>query len=709
MAKSLVTFFLCFYMSVSNVLTSCPGRCKCQDLNMFCANVGLETVPEPPENSPVKYLGLGGNFINSIASADFTFYTSLKRLDLQYNSIGTIPYGTFESLGKVNELYLGNNRVSQLKNQTFTGLISLHYLDLSNNRISTILAGAFYNLESLTKLRLSGNALSAITNGLFVHLQKLEFLHFENNRISTITRNAFKGLGNLIELHFTGNNLTSLIEGVFRHLPALSNLHLDKNSITVLRRGVFKTLTTLQILSLSHNRISEIDSGAFAGLFRLKSLKLNGNCISAIGTHFLSNSPHLEEIDLSHNKISTVNEYAFENVPSLNILKLNNNTLTYLNPDVFSTAAQLSSLKLNDNPWHCNCDLIHLKDWLQSSSDRLRIMTVFVKCAEPKSLMGKYLDFVSNAEIQKTDNWCADLMSADDPGYFTSINAEHRRITHSKAEELKENQTMPTPSRTTSDASTVITIIKNESKRHIITPTFQETTNEVTTPQILTTADMLDSTTTSNKEPQTKGSEIQDACLYNQFAICNISADEVTSSSARIKWSVRNNYNKLVYFRIMYDQFDRETRFSRFINIKRGHVCDLRDLRSSTPYFICVESVVNERVCPVASRDLCVGIVTKDGTTFIPDRQTVILYFSVGNAVALIGILVVVVSVIIYKNNKKRSNETASMMYSQNRKDTCTVCAGLPWEYNCGHHSNSSRTGTYQANEIDAIDLPQGD
>ncbi|XP_041120411.1 TLR4 interactor with leucine rich repeats-like [Polyodon spathula] len=706
MTNSLVTFFLCFYISVSNVLTSCPGSCKCQDLNMFCANGGLNTVPEPPENASVKYLGLGGNFINSISAADFTLYTGLKRLDLQYNSIATIPYGTFESLGKVNELYLGNNRVSQLKKQTFTGLISLHYLDLSNNRISTVMAGAFYNLESLTKLRLSGNALSAITDGLFVHLQKLEFLHFENNRISTITRNALKGLGNLIELNFTGNKVTSLIEGVFRHLPALSNLQLDKNNIAVLRRGVFKTLTTLHTLSLSHNGIFEIDPGAFAGLARLTSLKLNGNCISTIGPHFLSNSPQVEEIDLSHNQISIVNENAFENVPALNILKLNDNKLTYLNPDVFSAAAQLSSLKLNDNPWQCNCELIHLKDWLKSSSDRLRVMTVFIKCAEPKSLMGKYLDFVSNAEIKKTDRECADLMPADDPGYFTATHAENRRITHSKAEELKEIQTTPTPSRTTSDASTVIAIIKNESKRHIIIPTLQDPLNKAT-PQILTTAGMLVSTRTSNKEPQTKGSEIQDACFYNQFAIINISADEVTSSSARIKWGVQNNYSKLVYFRIMYDQFDRETRFSRFINIKQGHVCDLRDLRPSTPYFICVESVVNERVCHVASRDLCVGVVTKDEISFPPDPQAMILYFSVGNAVALLGILVVVVSVIIYKNNKKRSTE--SVMYCQNRNDTCTVCAGFPLDYNCGYNSNSSRTGTYQANEIDVIDLPRGD
>ncbi|MBN3287133.1 TRIL protein, partial [Polyodon spathula] len=337
---------------------------------MFCANGGLQTVPESTENAPVKYLGLRGNFINSIAAEDFTVYTSLKRLDLQYNSIATIPYGTFESLGKVNELYLVNNRISRLKNQTFTGLTSLHYLVLSNNRM------------------------------------------FWQERF--------------------------------------------------LRRGVCKTLTTLQTLSLSHNSISEIDSGVFAGLSRLTSLKLNGNFISAIGAHFLSNSLHVVEIDLSHNQISTVNEYAFENVPALNILKLNDNKLTYLSPDVFSTAAQLSSLKLNDNPW---------------------------------------------------------------------------------------------------------------------------------------------------------------------------------------------------------------------------------------------------QVCHVASRDLCDGIVTKDETSFPPDPQAMILYFSVRNTEALIGILVVVVSVIIYKNNKKRSTE--SVMYCQNTNDTCTVCAGFPSDYNCGHHSNSSRTGTYQANETDAIDLTQ--
>ncbi|MBN3326408.1 TRIL protein, partial [Atractosteus spatula] len=170
--------------------------------------------------------------------------------------------------------------------------------------------------------------------------------------------------------------------------------------------------------------------------------------------------------------------------------------------------------------------------------------------------------------------------------------------------------------------------------------------------------------------------------------------------------SLSNN----VITEIDYDQFDGDIRFSRFININKGNVCNLRDLRASTSYFVCVESVVNEKVCEVAPRDLCIGIVTKGENNSTPDPQLVILYISGANAVAITITLVIIICAVGLKTRKRKSPpDSLGMVYSRNRRVCCAVCVGLPSDYNSGYNSNSSHTGTYQPNEIGAIDLPQVD
>ncbi|XP_066544620.1 TLR4 interactor with leucine rich repeats [Amia ocellicauda] len=452
-------------------------------------------------------------------------------------------------------------------------------------------------------------------------------------------------------------------------------------------------LTELKSLSLSNNRISEIEAGTFKGLTNLQVLKLNGNNISAVGKQALSPCLRTQEVDLSNNIILAVEESAFEGLSSLRTLKLNHNKLTSLSPGVFTTNVRLSTLNLSDNPWHCNCALLDLKDWLKFSSERM--LAVFVMCAQPQSLKGRYLDLISSELIKSADTGCMDMMLSDEPSGL------------SKPTGMPEISVMPTLTFTSLDLTTADGVRKIESKRHIVNTDLDQHFTTEATPSKNTA--MIQTLGMATGQLQPKDFSAKDACSYNQMGIVNISARLVTSNSAKIVWTLVNTEHQHAYFRIMYDQFDGDIRFSRFINIKQGNVCILRDLRPSTAYFVCVESVVNETVCPVASRDLCVGIVTKDEKRSTLDPQTLTLYISAANAVAVAMTLIIIIGVIILKNRKRKSGDTVSMVYSQHRQVSCAVCVGQPSDYNSGYQSNSSQTGTYQPNEIDAIDLPQGD
>lgn len=209
---------------------------------------------------------------------------------------------------------------------------------------------------------------------------------------------------------------------------------------------------------------------------------------------------------------------------------------------------------------------------------------------------------------------------------------------------------------------------------------------------------------TQNRTPHVQN--VTNACVYNEQLILSLEAVTVTSDSVSIRWTVSRTSNTNTYFRVMYDQFDTKTKFSRFINVKRGTSCKLSDLRPETPYFLCVESVVDERVCPVASRDLCVGVVTKAQEGSGPEPQIVILIFTGINSLAIVAILGVL-ACLGQALQRRLPLDAVSLVYAQNRCGSCTVCTAIQMsDLNSAVNTNSSNTGTYQPNDIDHIDLP---
>ncbi|KAM6899261.1 TLR4 interactor with leucine rich repeats [Xenentodon cancila] len=405
---------ICFFLlSVSGVTASaldhCPERCDCpHPRHLMCANRGLSAVPKPTArvSDDALIFSLGGNFITNISAFDFTWYSDLVRLNLQYNQIAIIHPKSFEKLSKLEELYLGHNLLTAVPAGTLQPLKKLTTLYGNNNAIKDITAELFSNLDNLTKLRLDGNAIEVLQDSVFKSLPSLHYLHLEYNKVHYIHRNAFSTLTNLRFLNLA-HNKQSAVRSVltFSPLTALTTLLLSENEIRHIGNSVFQNLKKLSKLSLSNNRISRMDRDALKGLSGLRELLIDGNDLVEIPAGLLDPLERVEELDLSRNRISSVDSLAFSKLKYLKVLKLKNNFLTSLSGDIFALNDVLYKLDLHGNNWTCDCRLEELKRWMTAAHSQGKLLNVFVQCHYPATLRGKYLDYVNSSQLQPLGNW----------------------------------------------------------------------------------------------------------------------------------------------------------------------------------------------------------------------------------------------------------------------------------------------------------------
>ncbi|XP_022602843.1 TLR4 interactor with leucine rich repeats [Seriola dumerili] len=407
---------LCFFLlslngfiSSSPATSFCPDRCDCQHpQHLMCTNRGLRTLPKPAMRVPEEVLifSLGGNFISNISAFDFTRYSGLVRLNLQYNQIHTIHPKAFEKLSKLEELYLGHNLLSNVPTGTLQPLKKLTILYGNNNNIKKITPELFANLDNLVKLRLDGNSIEVLQDSVFKSLTSLHYLHLESNQLQHIHRNAFSKLANLRFLNLA-HNKQSAVRNVltFSQLKALTTLLLSENEIQYIGNHVFQNLKKLSKLSLSNNRISRLDSGVLKGLSSLRELLIDGNGLEEIPAGLLDPLQRIEELDFSRNRISNVDSLAFSQLKHLKVLRLKNNFLTSLSGDIFALNNVLYDLDLHGNNWTCDCRLEELKRWMTAAHSQGKLLTVFVQCHHPATLRGKYLDYVNSSQLQPLGNW----------------------------------------------------------------------------------------------------------------------------------------------------------------------------------------------------------------------------------------------------------------------------------------------------------------
>ncbi|XP_073435046.1 SLIT and NTRK-like protein 3 [Dendrobates tinctorius] len=191
------------------------------------------------------------------------------------------------------------------------------------------------------KLYLSGNLIQKIYRSDFWNFSSLDLLHLGNNRISYVQEGAFINLPNLKSLYLNGNDIERLTPGMFRGLQSLNYLYFEYNMIREIQPAAFSLMPNLKLLFLNDNLLRTLPTDAFAGT-SLARLNLRNN-------HFLY-------------------------LPVAGVLE-------HLNAIV--------QIDLKQNPWDCTCDIVPLKQWIDTISSVIVVGEVL--CTSPENLTSKDL------------------------------------------------------------------------------------------------------------------------------------------------------------------------------------------------------------------------------------------------------------------------------------------------------------------------------
>ena len=212
----------------------------------------------------------------------------MTALNLNNNSLTTLPEDVFDGLSSLQTLNLFFNSLTTLPEDLFDGLSNLQDLRLDHNSLTTLPADVFDGLSSLQDLWLDRNSLTALPGDVFDGLSSLQDLDLYSNSLTALPGDVFDGLSSLQDLRLDQNSLEWLAPGLFGGLSGLEELYLNQNSsLACIHAGQFDGLSNLQILYLQSTKLGNIAPahGSRWGLNSLEELRFGS---TAIGDSALS-------------------------------------------------------------------------------------------------------------------------------------------------------------------------------------------------------------------------------------------------------------------------------------------------------------------------------------------------------------------------------------------------------------------------------------
>nr|AGU68270.1 third variable lymphocyte receptor [Eptatretus stoutii] len=208
--------------------TKCSTGCTCDGNKMSVTCNGLKNVPNDIQKD-AKELNLEYNSLSSLPRTAFHNLKELTYLNLDLNQLQALPIGVFDQLVNLADLRLTSNNLRSLPRGVFDSLTKLTYLTLRENQLQRLPEGVFDKLSQLQKLYLHENQLQRLPNGVFDKLTSLNDLRLQYNQLERLPNGVFDKLTQLGTLHLNTNQLRSVPQGVFDSLSSLSTISLEAN------------------------------------------------------------------------------------------------------------------------------------------------------------------------------------------------------------------------------------------------------------------------------------------------------------------------------------------------------------------------------------------------------------------------------------------------------------------------------------------------
>ncbi|XP_060054488.1 probable oxidoreductase PXDNL isoform X2 [Erinaceus europaeus] len=176
-------------------------------------------------------------------------------------------------------------------------------------------------------------------------------------------------------------------------------LDLRFNRIREIPESAFKKLKNLNTLLLNNNQIRKISRNAFEGLENLLYLYLYKNEIRTLDKHTFKGLSSLEQLYIHFNQIETLQPETFGDLLKLERLFLHNNRLSKIPAGSFSHLDSLKRLRLDSNTLVCDCDLLWLRELMQSYAQNGQTQAA-ATCEHPRRLHGRAMASVSVEEFK---------------------------------------------------------------------------------------------------------------------------------------------------------------------------------------------------------------------------------------------------------------------------------------------------------------------
>ncbi|XP_045053354.2 TLR4 interactor with leucine rich repeats [Desmodus rotundus] len=700
----------------------------------------------------LRRLDLQYNQIRSLHPKTFEKLSRLEELYLGNNLLQALAPGTLTPLRKLRILYANGNEISRLSRGSFEGLESLVKLRLDGNALGALPDAVFAPLGNLLYLHLESNRIRFLGKNAFAQLGKLRFLNLSANELQPSLRHA----------------------ATFAPLRSLSTLILSNNSLQHLGPRVFQHLPRLGLLSLRGNQLTHLAPEAFWGLEALRELRLESNRLSQLPVALLEPLHNLEALDLSGNELSALHPNIFGHLGRLRELSLRDNALSALSGDIFAASPALYRLDLDGNGWTCDCRLRGLKRWMGDWHSQGRLLTVFVQCRHPPALRGKYLDYLDDLQLQNGScadpsppvspthdgqrgplpTVTREKMAPPAGGLVEELPLQPQPQQRGRflpgvpwdgaARELWVNRSAlklsrwgpglrqpgPSSAAVAGAASHPLDLLE-KLERGRLTPADPAQAAPTPTPapasSPLTAGDLWQRAAKQVLVAQQQENAAQsdggvglpplvsDPCDFNKFVLCNLTVEAVGADSASVRWAVREHRSPRplggARFRLLFDRFGQQPKFHRFVYLpERSDSATLRELRGDTPYLVCVEGVLGGRVCPVAPRDHCAGLVTlpEPGSRSSIDYQLLTLALLAVNALLVLLALAAWASRWLRRKLRARRKGGAPVhvrhMYST-RRPLRSMGTGVSADFS-GFQSHRPRTTVCALSEADLIEFP---
>ena len=299
------------------------------------------------------YLDLSDCHLTRLSTQFFSLSTSLNKLDLSGNPLGSIEEGILDPLTSLEHLQLNRCNLTHIADSAFKNLTNLKMLELSQNYLTNVKwTMVLHNLVLLEYLDLRKSALNDLPGDAFVNSNWLRSLVLAENELrdldvaTTLGQNLLQlDTLDLSDCHLRG----PLSEDAFANATKLRTLILSGNFLSALDLSVaLAPLTRLHKLSLKNCGLTRLPPNTFHRLTALEELDISRNPLNDAFTGILSPLETLEVLDMSYSNLSHVSRGTFSKMTHLRRLVLSGNPLTDLESGLFQNLTQLRTLELND-------------------------------------------------------------------------------------------------------------------------------------------------------------------------------------------------------------------------------------------------------------------------------------------------------------------------------------------------------------------------